>query len=191
MKNENEYRFAISELTGGQLNAIVKKLGGKEAALALLRDELMVQVKEITKITYNILVDYDAKVEDLTEKMGCRYYGYVNPYITNENFPSKKIGQKKVKMKIFHFNEEMSPKNIAQEMDKQGYRPAKIHELLALALEHPYLQRYFWIVAYGSFFHVRDGFGAPYLAWQSGPRVDADDFGDKWPTDYYFLAVCK
>lgn len=37
--------FAIADLTGGQLNAIVKRLGGPEFALRLLRGEL--EVKEI------------------------------------------------------------------------------------------------------------------------------------------------
>ena len=40
MKDNNE--FASAGLTAGQLNAIVKKLGGHEAALAFLRGELIV-----------------------------------------------------------------------------------------------------------------------------------------------------
>ena len=40
MKDNNE--FASAGLTAGQLNAIVKKLGGHEAALAFLRGELTV-----------------------------------------------------------------------------------------------------------------------------------------------------
>jgi len=34
--------FAMQNLTAGQLNAIVKKLGGEEGALKLLRDELVI-----------------------------------------------------------------------------------------------------------------------------------------------------
>lgn len=34
--------FAMKNLTAGQLNAIVKKLGGEEGALKLLRDELVI-----------------------------------------------------------------------------------------------------------------------------------------------------
>lgn len=45
--------FAIADLTGGQLNAMVKKLGGPDAALRLLRDEL--EVREVAHI-----IDLDA-----------------------------------------------------------------------------------------------------------------------------------
>lgn len=38
----SEERFASASLTAGQLNAIVKKLGGHEAALRFLRDEIAV-----------------------------------------------------------------------------------------------------------------------------------------------------
>ncbi len=39
--------FASADLTAGQLNAIVKKLGGHEAALKLLRGELVVKFADI------------------------------------------------------------------------------------------------------------------------------------------------
>ena len=39
--------FASADLTAGQLNAIVKKLGGYEAALKLLRGELVVKLADI------------------------------------------------------------------------------------------------------------------------------------------------
>src|SRR5687767_13268635 len=38
----HEQRFAMADLTGGQMNAIVKKLGGKKGAERFLRDELVV-----------------------------------------------------------------------------------------------------------------------------------------------------
>ena len=38
-----EEKFSSADLTGGQLNAVVKKLGGHEGALKFLRDELVVQ----------------------------------------------------------------------------------------------------------------------------------------------------
>ena len=45
MKNENENEFASASFTAGQLNAIVKKLGGKEGAMAFLRGETAVATK--------------------------------------------------------------------------------------------------------------------------------------------------
>ena len=36
------YEFAMKNLTGGQLNAIVKKLGGEEGAMAFLRGEFII-----------------------------------------------------------------------------------------------------------------------------------------------------
>lgn len=42
-----ESEFAMKNLTAGQLNAIVKRLGGEDAALQFLRGELMVQSKPV------------------------------------------------------------------------------------------------------------------------------------------------
>lgn len=50
-------KFASAGLTAGQLNAIVKKLGGHDAALAFLRDELKLVLVEVTT---NRHVDCDA-----------------------------------------------------------------------------------------------------------------------------------
>ncbi len=43
--------FASADLTAGQLNAIVKKLGGHEAALKLLRGELVVKLADMPVFT--------------------------------------------------------------------------------------------------------------------------------------------
>ncbi|HUD03104.1 MAG TPA: hypothetical protein VMR46_03800 [Candidatus Paceibacterota bacterium] len=43
-------RFAMADLTGGQMNAIVKKLGGHQGALRFLRDELKIVEAQPLKI---------------------------------------------------------------------------------------------------------------------------------------------
>ncbi len=47
--------FASQNLTAGQLNAIVKKLGGEEGAMRFLRDEIVVKVAERTFTTWRTL----------------------------------------------------------------------------------------------------------------------------------------
>jgi len=53
--------FASANLTAGQLNALVKKVGGEERVLRVLRDELVLVVKEEIKEVSNINL---AKVYD-------------------------------------------------------------------------------------------------------------------------------
>ena len=87
------------------------------------------------------------------------------------------------------------------EMDKRGYRPATIEELLALGESHPALQREFPIIALGSCWMIPHGagslvpglwaiFGDRYLAvgWLES-RLDYNSL--RWDDNYRFLAVRK
>lgn len=46
--------FASANLTMGQLNAIIKKLGGEEGALRFLRDELEVVAKAVIAVVFSV-----------------------------------------------------------------------------------------------------------------------------------------
>jgi len=80
-------------------------------------------------------------------------YDWKNPSITAKNFPisPEMIGKKiKVSTKLFHFNRDISSEDAISEMDKAGYRPATLMELLVLGFLFPELQRQFPVVALGS-----------------------------------------
>ncbi len=115
-----------------------------------------------------LIVDYTKTVEQAITDGN---YDWQNSNITAENFPIslEMIGKTmKVSAKLFNFNHDISSDNAVSEMDKVGYRPAALMELLAIGLLFPELQRQFPIVALGSIWRVVDGFR--YM-----PCLDADD----------------
>lgn len=82
-------------------------------------------------------------------------YALEDPFnIASKNFPisPEMIGKKvEVATKLFHFNRDISSSDeVIAEMDKDGYRPATLMELLALDSLLPALQRQFKIAALGS-----------------------------------------
>jgi undecaprenyl-diphosphatase len=52
--------------------------------------------------------------------------------------------------KLFHFNRDISSEDAIAEMDKDGFRPATLAELLALGEAQPELQKQFPIIALSS-----------------------------------------
>ena len=58
--------------------------------------------------------------------------------ITDANFPSTETGEREVETALFYFNcFKISSKAVEAEMDKVGYRPATMKELLAYGEKNP------------------------------------------------------
>ncbi len=190
MSENNE--FASASLTAGQLNALVKKVGGPEIVLQILRGALEVVTKVVSYIVavFTVMVDETVSVEDAvkTGKFDCS-----NDNITSVNFPKPTNGQKLDKEVVFfHFNKSMSSESVIAEMDKAGYKPANIWELIGLAVKEPDLQRKFQIIALGSVRKL-DGYNrVPYLCGDSSERDLLLEYFDRgWLDCYRFLAVSK
>ena len=60
---EKKMEFASQNLTAGQLNAIVKNLGGEEGALKFLRGELVVQLAVILEPPPEPVLDFIVRVD--------------------------------------------------------------------------------------------------------------------------------
>ena len=89
--------FASSDLTAGQLNAIVKKLGGHEAALQFLRGELTVSApvrhwREEDDVIYFTLPATDGTTGSewpgRLAKKGHRVFGYAKSVLESPDFVS-------------------------------------------------------------------------------------------------------
>jgi hypothetical protein len=78
-------------------------------------------------------------------------------------------------------------------MDKAGYRPATLAELLALGEAHPELQKEFPIVALGSIWHDADGNrDVPVLSFDGSRRkLFLNWFVNDWYVNFRFLGVRK
>lgn len=116
-----------------------------------------VQSKKVvdTANEIKLTIDYTKTVEQAVTDGD---YDWKNGDINAKNFPvsPEMVGKKaEVSAKLFHFNRDISSEDVVSEMDKAGYRPATLMELLVLGFLFPKLQRQFPIVALGSVW--RDG----------------------------------
>jgi len=141
--------------------------------------------------TYNaISVNYGRSVESLT-KAG--FYNWSDSDVTSKNFPTNQKGISKIKVEIIHFNRCISTDEALQELNKLGYRPAELRELLVFGEKYPKVQCEFPIVALGSVWKNPSGHKiVPYLYKNGRDRnlclhwIDFD-----WYEIYRFAAVRK
>ncbi len=187
-------------------------------------------IKGITDIVFRCPVNYGLGVDKLIKKGKYDLVNnrWVHNEITENNFPTKRGGQKEVEMKIFHFRKkrtleeyskakdregflsqylfkgefwekDVTLKEVKAEMANQGYRPAKLCELLAFEDAYP---EYLWstglLIALGSACRNSDGCRQfPYLSesvferkkWLHLSLVKKGKDGLGWTC--YFLAVRK
>lgn len=142
-------------ITQEKVNAVINKLGGERGVDRFLNDEVEMVMKINTFIThaFKCLVDETQEVEDAVRAGN---FDYVSSDITNENFPRKNYGWKmKKEIILFRFNTRMSFGEIVNAMDKTGYKPATVFDLISLAVEKPSIQKKFTIVALGSIREVK------------------------------------
>jgi len=139
------------ELNLGQIEAMVNKLGGMDGVHLLLSDQLVLKKKvSETLVALVLLMDYDRTT--LRDLITAGRYDVVNDDITEENFPAGKDeqGKKKVVFQLFHFDRVVESDYAIAEMDKDGYRPATLRELLVFGIAIPALHRQFPIIALDS-----------------------------------------
>lgn len=119
-------------------------------------------------------------------------YDWVNSDITEANFPTPMNLVLGTEPKLFHFNRAISSENAIKEMDKEGYRPATIWDLLDYGAKNPELQRQFPIVALGSVCEVNFNRNVAYLGRGASERyLCLGWLGIDWDERCRFLAVRK
>lgn len=138
-----------------------------------------------------LTVDY---CQSLQQMIVSGNYGWTNSDITENNFPlpteflDKKIT---VSTKLFHFNRDISSEDVIFEMEKVGYRPATLPELLALGKTYPELQKDFRIVALGSIWDAYGLRGVPILDSGRERWLNLGWFGNGWVNRHRFFGICK
>ena len=159
--------------------------------------------------TFRLLVNYDLKVRELIRK---GKYEWVHNKITSRNFPTKKTGKQVIKLKLFRFNDSITTYKVVRsgyeivreshevirEMNKQRYRPAELHELLAFGAHFPEEQIKRPIIALGSVWRYTSSLPlVPCLG--SGTDIGEElarelslcEYGMGWSEVCRFLAVRK
>jgi len=133
-------------------------------------------------------VDYAKNVEQAIAD--CKFH-FVNVDINAKNFPisSETIGKKvDIAGKLFRGFD--NSKDAIRKMDKEGFRPGTLLELLAISIAHPELQERFSIIALGS--SSFDSRRVPYIYVSGYAReLHLHYFSDAWSVKYCFLGVCK
>jgi hypothetical protein len=140
--------------------------------------------------SFKVLVDC---TKSLAEMIQAGSYGYVNSDINSKNFRVEGQGQQKVEVVLFHFKRAISIDDALREMEKAGYRPARIEELLALGAQYPDLQKQFPIVALGSMWQNPNGYcGVAFLGRVDAERkLSSDWIESDWSGGCRFVAVRK
>ena len=160
-----------------------------ESLARILREALTPNGKPAGN-TYPLFVNYDLSVEDIV-KLG--RYDWANSDITAKNFPTTRAGKAEVAVELIHFNCYVSTKNALSKLNRMGYRPAELHELLFFGEKYPNVQREFPIVALGSVWQFRYGNRlVPYLYGNGSERnLCLNWVGGDWSEIYRFAAVRK
>ena len=143
--------------------------------------------------TYLLSVDYGRSVKN---GMRAGRYDWANPDINSRNFPTnKRKGMVGVAVELIHLhlNRVISTEEALHELDRMGYHPVELHELLAFGEKYPEVQIEFPVVALGSVW--RDRYGnrvAPCLLGLGSERgLDLlwTEYG--WDKFFRFAAVRK
>jgi len=145
-----------------------------------------------SEVILDFTVDYTKTVAEMV-KAG--KYDWSNDDITSDHYPiaKDKSGKKEdISTKVFHFNRLISSKDAIKEMEKEGYRSATAHEIMAFGEKNPELQRQFPIVSLGS---VWQGGIYRYVLvlgeHDSKRRLDLSYWDGDWTDNYRFLGVRK
>ena len=177
------------------VDALLKAGGSDEDLGRVLSDQGLADgiaqvIISKSRQTFRVAVDY---TQTLKQMISAGKYDWVNGDITQDHFPIKGNGKKEEEVVLFHFDKVMTSEQAITEMDKTGFRPATIEELLALGAQQPELQKQFPIVALGSVWRRPSGSrDVPCLSWIGRQRrLDLDWFEGAWDGGCRFAAVCK
>ena len=129
---------ALRELTTGLLNQLLVNLAGQEGQIWLREFKRFLRKEPCWVMTILQRLISDGK------------YDSVNSNITDENFPVPENFVLGSDPKVFHFDRSISSEDVVKEMDKVGYRPAMIWDLLDFGAKNPEEQRKYPIVGLGS-----------------------------------------
>ena len=167
----------------------VRRILTSKKFLATIVDAIMETGKKLAA-AFRLTVNYDLSVEDMV-KLG--KYDWTNSDITSEHFPVTRQGKSEVEVELVHFDRVMSSNDVLRELDKQGYRPADLRELLDFGAAYPEEQRKYPIAALGSVWQLPNGRRrVADLVGSAGYRgLGLDWLEDDWNEFWRFLAVRK
>lgn len=150
------------------LVASVKKAGGTDEDIHCLTTQdangiwekiatVVVEACKKAKEAFTFVVDYGRSI---SESVKAGRYDYANSDVTDEHFTAEEYekGKKEQSFKLYCFDgKETESDWVIAQMDKDGFRPATVRELLAFGEKNPELQRQFPIIALRQSWVYRNG----------------------------------
>lgn len=136
-------------------------------------------------MTYKISVDYKKSLDQLVKKSAFDW-----KYIFDGYELPKDKGPKEVTIELLHFGKTITSEEVPKEVEAQGYRLVTFREALELSIQHPDLQRQYWLSTLeneGQLCYLFLGGGGG----QRGLRVRRGSPGGHWDDDFRFLVVRK
>ena len=189
------------ELLKALVSAVLDAGGNDDDLRRVLKDKTLARkFAEIVMAERGIVVADGCEMltvnyaQVLAEAIKDGTFDWKNGDIVEKNFPNidHESGEQNLMVKLFHFGRDMSSEDAVKAMDKDGFRPATLRELLAYAVKNPDEQRKYPIVGLGSFWQ--------HLLVRNVPCLDIDG-GERllyllwwsyvWVGHYRFLAVRK
>jgi hypothetical protein len=189
-----------NEMTKGQLTQLAAKFlqiipldaDKNEVQMAIENESDLLWVGIVNRFAKKVGEAVQAVKSVLQGLIDAGKYDYVNPNITKENFPVPADFVLGSEPKLYHLNRYISSENAIKEMDKDGYRPAMIWDLLDFGTKNPEMQRQFPIVGLGSVGSVDGDRSVPYLDERGSWRgLSLLRWGYDWLSGDRFLAVRK
>ncbi len=178
-----DYQGFQSLLSSGVLADII------EADLVNVDREALRKTLGLTPLEMQFFVDCGMTLDQM---IAAGSYDWTNSDITAKRFLLSGTGKVAFEPKIFHFDRDISSENAIKEMEKDGFRPAKIEELLAYGAILPDEQRKHPIIALGSVAEI-GGFRFVPCLGSFGSERDLDLYwwSGGWLGRYRFLGVRK
>ncbi|MBU6500273.1 MAG: hypothetical protein KGJ89_00345 [Patescibacteria group bacterium] len=130
-----------------QIHELVKDGEAPDALVEKIAD-VLAEAMQAAKNIFCVIVYYSLT---LSRMIAAGKYDWVNSDITEEHFPVLRAnrGKEKVVVELIHFNRDIDSDGAVRGLDRMGFRPAELPELLAFGAAYREKQREFPIVALG------------------------------------------
>ena len=146
----------------------------------------------IDKLRYSVNVDYDKTVDELIKAAN---FDSENKFISDKTFLSTERGRATVDIYMLSFYTSLESKVIIKEIDKHGFHPITLKELLTLAATYPLIPKTpdGSIVALGStLLFPYNHLSVPHLFKMfKKRRLELVWYRGLWTTSFIFAVVPK
>lgn len=171
-----------------EIHSLVTETKPAKQAIGTIADAVASIIQTVKKF-FRVVVDYS---KTLDEMIAAGLYDWKNDNINAKNFPVDGKGTSAVNVELIHFNRTIESNEALNELDKMGYRPATLPELLAFGAKYPDKQREFPIIALGSVWRRLDFRCVACLVCGGGRRgLRLRWLLNGWRADDRFAAVRK